>query len=40
MPEKTGNITQLLQQWREGSREAENELFARCFLTYGVWRTT
>lgn len=23
-----GDITQLLQQWREGSREAENELFA------------
>ncbi len=23
-----GDITQLLQQWREGNREAENELFA------------
>jgi len=28
MPEKTGDITQLLRQWREGSRGAENELFA------------
>src|SRR5436190_20586286 len=27
MPEQTGEITQLLQQWREGSAEAENELF-------------
>ena len=28
MPEKTGDITLLLHQWREGSRSAENELFA------------
>src|SRR5437667_5884714 len=27
MPEKSGDITQLLHKWREGSREAENELF-------------
>jgi RNA polymerase sigma-70 factor, ECF subfamily len=27
MPPKTGDITQLLHRWREGSREAENELF-------------
>jgi RNA polymerase sigma factor (TIGR02999 family) len=26
--ENTGDITQLLRRWREGSREAENELFA------------
>jgi len=26
--EKMGNITQLLHKWREGSPEAENELFA------------
>jgi RNA polymerase sigma factor (TIGR02999 family) len=26
-----GDITQLLQRWREGSREAENELFALVF---------
>ena len=26
--EKVGDVTQLLRQWREGSREAENELFA------------
>ena len=25
--EQTGDITQLLQKWREGSRDAENELF-------------
>jgi RNA polymerase sigma factor (TIGR02999 family) len=25
--EKTGDITQLLHRWRDGSREAENELF-------------
>ncbi len=25
--EPTGDITQLLQKWREGSRDAENELF-------------
>ena len=25
--EQTGDITQLLRRWREGSREAENELF-------------
>src|SRR5271166_105608 len=28
MPEKTGEITHLLHQWREGNRGAENELFA------------
>jgi RNA polymerase sigma factor (TIGR02999 family) len=28
MLEKTGDITYLLRQWREGSRGAENELFA------------
>jgi len=28
MSEKTGDITHLLQKWREGSRTAENELFA------------
>jgi RNA polymerase sigma factor (TIGR02999 family) len=28
MLEKTGDITSLLRQWREGSRGAENELFA------------
>ncbi len=28
MSEKTGDITDLLQKWREGSRTAENELFA------------
>ena len=27
MSETTGDITQLLHKWREGSREAENELF-------------
>lgn len=27
MPEDNGEITQLLHQWREGSAEAENELF-------------
>ena len=27
--EKTGDITHLLHKWREGSREAENELFTR-----------
>ena len=27
MDESTGEITQLLQQWRAGSREAENQLF-------------
>ncbi|HUA19838.1 MAG TPA: ECF-type sigma factor [Bryobacteraceae bacterium] len=27
MSEPTGDITRLLHQWREGSREAENELF-------------
>ncbi len=31
MPEKIGDITQLLHKWREGSREAENELFALVF---------
>ena len=28
MPEPMGEITQLLQAWRAGNREAENELFA------------
>src|SRR5579859_499849 len=28
MPDETGDITLLLQQWREGSPTAENELFA------------
>src|ERR1700730_873134 len=28
MLEKTGDITSLLHKWREGSRSAENELFA------------
>jgi len=28
MPEKMGDITLLLHQWRSGSRTAENELFA------------
>jgi RNA polymerase sigma-70 factor, ECF subfamily len=28
MPEQTGNITQLLQKWREGDSGAERELFA------------
>jgi RNA polymerase sigma factor (TIGR02999 family) len=28
MLEKTGDITQLLHQWSEGNRSAENELFA------------
>jgi RNA polymerase sigma factor (TIGR02999 family) len=28
MPEPMGDITQLLQAWRAGDREAENELFA------------
>jgi len=27
MPEKTGEITVLLRQWRDGDRSAENELF-------------
>src|SRR5437763_3568014 len=27
LPEKAQDITQLLHKWREGSREAENELF-------------
>jgi RNA polymerase sigma factor (TIGR02999 family) len=31
MAEEQGEITCLLQQWREGSREAENELFTRVF---------
>src|SRR5262245_31185849 len=26
--EQSGEITQLLQKWREGSRDAENELFS------------
>ena len=26
--DQTGDITQLLQRWREGNRDAENELFA------------
>lgn len=29
MPELTGDITQLLQAWRAGDQEAENELFVR-----------
>jgi RNA polymerase sigma factor (TIGR02999 family) len=29
MPEQVGEITQLLHQWRQGSAEAENELFGR-----------
>ncbi len=29
MDEPTGDITRLLRQWREGSREAENQLFER-----------
>jgi len=28
MPDQAGDITRLLQKWREGSRDAENELFA------------
>jgi RNA polymerase sigma-70 factor (ECF subfamily) len=28
VPETPGDITQLLRRWREGSREAENELFS------------
>src|SRR5262249_11089276 len=28
MPEKAGDITLLLQQWRAGDRAAENDLFA------------
>jgi len=28
MPEQTGNITQLLQKWRQGDSGAERELFA------------
>lgn len=28
MADQTGEITQLLQKWREGDRKAENELFA------------
>lgn len=31
MPELAGDITQLLQAWRAGNQEAENELFARVF---------
>src|SRR5579863_9435263 len=31
MSEQTGDITLLLHKWREGSREAENELFALVF---------
>lgn len=29
MPEQVGEITELLHQWRQGSAEAENELFGR-----------
>ncbi|MBV8707736.1 MAG: hypothetical protein JO028_11155 [Acidobacteriaceae bacterium] len=29
MPEQVGEITELLHQWRQGSAEAENELFER-----------
>jgi RNA polymerase sigma-70 factor, ECF subfamily len=31
MPDDAGEITLLLQKWREGDREAENELFSRVF---------
>jgi RNA polymerase sigma factor (TIGR02999 family) len=31
MSEETGDITQLLQKWREGDRNAENELFHLVF---------
>jgi RNA polymerase sigma factor (TIGR02999 family) len=31
MSEPTGDITQLLHKWREGNREAENELFSLVF---------
>jgi len=31
MTEETGEITELLQRWRGGDREAENELFSRVF---------
>ena len=31
MAEETGDITELLQQWREENREAENELFTLVF---------
>lgn len=31
MPEETGEITRLLREWRDGSSEAENELFERVY---------
>jgi len=31
MPEERGEITILLQRWRAGDRQAENELFSRVF---------
>ena len=31
MPDETGDITQLLRKWREGSSEAENHLFERVY---------
>lgn len=31
MADQTGDITQLLHKWREGDRQAENELFALVF---------
>jgi RNA polymerase sigma-70 factor (ECF subfamily) len=31
MTDQTGDITQLLHKWREGDRQAENELFALVF---------
>ncbi len=31
MPDETGNITQLLNEWREGSSQAENLLFERVY---------
>ena len=31
MADQTGDITQLLQKWREGDRQAENELFHLVF---------
>ena len=31
MLERGGEITRLLRKWREGNREAENELFARVY---------
>jgi RNA polymerase sigma factor (TIGR02999 family) len=31
MPDSAGDITRLLNEWRRGSREAENDLFGRVF---------